>query len=203
MLKRVRVAGMAQAGNQRLTLAAIDRLAGGEKRVLADEPAASPGAVAHEVDTSGNRRQRHFRERHAEALLDECLDPRTAVDGAVAGEAEQHEVVDIAAVVPHTQLALDEVVQRVQVHQRIELAQQIADRDPGGLPVVGKQHHYLDEAAILDLALDHLPQDGAVDAVEELAEVELQRIAAGWHGAQSPLRIVGSLMGALADPAGE
>lgn len=88
-------------------------------------------------------------------------------------DTEQDEVIHIAAVMADFQDALDEVIQRVQVDQRIQLAQQVADRDADRLSVVGKQHHQIHKAAILDLALDQGMQNGPLNPIKEFANIQL------------------------------
>lgn len=134
---------------------------------------------------------------------DEFDNPRLASNQRLARQAEENEVIDISGIAGDAKIALDELIQRIQVDQRIELRQQVSNRDSNWLAVIGKQHHRIDKATILDLAFDHPTQDVAVNAVEELSNVQLERIAVTRTGLQCGLRIVGGLVRAHAGATGK
>lgn len=52
------------------------------------------------------------------------------------------------------QTALDVVIEIVEVDQCKELAEQVADRNPDWPAIVGIEHHQVNQAVILDLALN-------------------------------------------------
>ncbi len=138
-------------------------------------------------------------QRACQKRLDGCQRLHTLRTAA----AKEHEVVHIAAVVLRAQGALDEVVQRVEVDQRVKLAEQVADRDAHNGAVVGKLHHHAHKAGVFHFALYQGLQNAAVDAVEEFAHVKLQQVALGVAGAQCGLCVVGGGMGAFGYPAGK
>lgn len=120
-----------------------------------------------------------------------------------ARNSEQYKIVHVAAVALDLEFALDEMIKRVEIDQRVHLAQQVADRNANRLAVIGEQHHHIHEAAILDLALDQAAQDGAFDTIEKLPDIELEGIAIARAFLQRSLRIIGGLVRAVADAAGE
>lgn len=69
--------------------------------------------------------------------------------------------------------------------------------------MVSKRHHQIHKAAILDPPLNLAAQDVAVDAVEELANVELERVAVARNGLQCSLGVGGRLVRAVSGSAGE
>lgn len=106
----------------------------------------------------------------------EQFDALQGVNAALFVPAKYNKVVNVAAVQPGAKVALDEVIQRVHVDQRIHLRQQVANGYAHRLAIIGKLHHHVNEPPILDLSLDQLAQDAAVDAVEELANIKLQQV---------------------------
>lgn len=90
--------------------------------VLANEPAAGPGAVADEVDAPRGRGNGEFGQLQAQPLAQEAADALQVLLGLIARLVEKDEVIHIPAIHAHTQLTLDELVQRVQVDQRVQLA---------------------------------------------------------------------------------
>ncbi len=136
-------------------------------------------------------------------IAQEDFDAALALQRMFSGQAKQNKVVYVAAITFHLQLALDETIQWVQVNQRVQLAQQIANGNTDGFTVIGEDHQQVHESTVLDLALDLLPQNVAINAVEEFADIQFQRIGIGPRGSERPLRIIRRFMGAIADPAGE
>ncbi len=118
-------------------------------------------------------------------------------------EAEQHEIIDVTAIVRDAQIALDEMVKRVEIDQRKKLAEQVSDGNARGLAVIGKRHHHINKPAIFDFQLNLLAQDIAVDAVEKLSNVEFQGVAIGRRRPQSGLREIGGFVRAIANAAGK
>ena len=47
----------------------------------------------------------------------------------LTAQVEQNEIIHVAAVATHLELALDEVIERVQINERVELRQQVANGD--------------------------------------------------------------------------
>ena len=170
--------------------------------MLARKTGAAPGAKTDKIQPSLDFVQAVARQTQAQFSGDECLDFCQMANASCTGFAKNYKVVHVAAVQPHTQLALDKVVERAEVNQRIKLAQQVADRDAFGLAVFGKLQHHSHKAAVFDLACNLGGQHSAVDAVKELANIELQQVAIGRAGAQCRLRVICGGMGALAHPAG-
>ncbi len=105
-------------------------------------------------------------------------------------QIKQHKIVHIPRIALYFQRALDKMVQRIQVNQGIQLAQQVADRYPDGLAMVGKPHHRIDKLVILDMLFKQLPQHTPVNSVKEFANVELQDIAVGGRLLHSGLRVI-------------
>lgn len=60
--------------------------------------------------------------------------------------------------------------------------------------MVGKLHHHIHHAPILDFALDQPAQDRPIDAVEKLAYIDLERVAIARNRSQRRLRIVRRLV---------
>lgn len=92
--------------------------------------------------------------------------------------SKQYEIVDVAAVALDLEFSLNEMIERIENDQRVKLAEQVSYWNADRLAMVGKQHHEIDEPAILDFLLDLDTQDGSVYPVKEFPDVELQCIAA-------------------------
>jgi hypothetical protein len=164
---------MAKDGDAAFQPTGAGAAAEGVEAVLADKAAAGPGAVADEVDAALAAGDAVAGKLQIQAAHQEGFDASRQGFGLIKAEAEQHHVVHIAAIFRYAQFALDVVIHRVEVDQGVKLTQQIADGDADGFAVVGKQHHQVNETAVFDFAFDEAAQDGPVDAVEELAHVEL------------------------------
>lgn len=171
--------------------------------VFPDEPASLPGAVADEVDSAPDFLDGRLGQPEPEAALQEGDDPLAVFAALVEGEAEQDEVVDVPDVVPDTEHSLDELVERIEVDQGVELAQQVADGDTGRLVLVGEQHHDVKEPPVFYLPLDEGPEDVAVYRVEEFPDVQLEGVAVVVISAQDMLGVVAGPVGAVALAAGE
>lgn len=193
---------MAEHGYRAVHPAALKGAAKGVKAVPADESLAGPGAVADEIHAARDGCDGRLGKLQLEPG-EEGNDLRPVLRRFITADAEQNEVIHVPAVVPDAKLALDEVIQRVQVDQRVKLAQQVSDRYSNRLAVVRKLHHQIHEAAVLDLRFDQPAQNRPVDAVEEFANIELQRVAVARHGLHRSLRVVGGLVGATSDATGE
>lgn len=163
--------------------------------MLAHEASARPGAVADEIDAARDARDGDARQAHLQMACEVVCDCGHAVVGLRAIQANQHEVVDVARVVPDAELALDEVVELVEVNQPAQLAHQAADRqaDARRLAVAGirELHPQVDQAGILDLALDLPAQNRVPDAVVVPAHIELHEVAVARHLLQGVLDVVG------------
>lgn len=122
MLQRMGIVGMAQDGYGAFVLATLDRAAVGEKAVPTNETPTRPGAIADEIDAVRCSGQAELGKLHAHRA-DMQLDGILALDGALAGQAEHHQIIHVSAVLAHLERALDEVVERIEVDQRVELAQ--------------------------------------------------------------------------------
>lgn len=120
--------------------------------MLADEPPTCPGAVTDKVDPASNGCDGVFREFQAKAG-NESLDPLERIQALSAAHAKDDEIIDVAAVAPGFELTLGKLVQRIQINQRVGLTQQVADWNAHRLAILGKEHHHLDKALVLDLAL--------------------------------------------------
>src|SRR3990167_9123984 len=127
-------ARMAEHGNCALHFAPLEGLSEGIEAMPSHEPLADPGAVSDEVDAAGHPRQGGLRKLEAQPG-DKLNDPRFARQQRGARQAEEREVIDVAAVAFDAQHALDEMVERVEIDQRVELRQQIADGYPDRLAV--------------------------------------------------------------------
>lgn len=116
---------MAKHGYRAVHPAALEGAAKGVKAVPADESLAGPGAVADEIHAARYGCDGRFRQLQLEAG-EEGNDLLAASDRLVAADAEQNEVIDVAAVVPDAKLALAilefEVAQlERQAHQHAQL----------------------------------------------------------------------------------
>ena len=202
MSQRAGPHGVTEGRHGALQVTALHGPAKDVEAVLADEPLRAPGSVADEVHPALDLRQREARKLQPH-LREERDDPGLVRQERLVGQAEEDEVIDVPAVELRLQHPLDEVVHRVQEDQRVELREQVPDGDADRLAVVGEQHHQVDEAPVLDLPFDQAAQDGPVDPVEELPDVELQRVAAARGGPERLLGVVRGLVGAVTDSAGE
>lgn len=206
-VEHVRIAGgaacMAEERDHALVGTGQGRPSEPVQAVLANESAGRPGAVADEVGALGRSRDRGPRILEAAFVSQKPLDRPAVLDRLGAGQVEQHQVIDVTAVPADLEGALDELVDRIEVDERVDLREQVPDRDADRPAVIGEQHHHVDEAPILDLAIDAGPKDLPVDPVEELAHVQLERVAARPRCLQGRLGIVRCGMGAEADPARE
>lgn len=197
------MAGVAEARYNGFNAPALCGAAKGIEGMLAHESPARPGAIANEIDAVRDSRDGCFRELKVQPLGQEIADPGAAFDSLSTTQANQQQIIHVARVALHLQLALDEMVQRVQVDKREQLAEQVADRQPDRLAVIGEPHHHIHQARILEPALDQGAQDRAVDAVVEPPDIELQRVAVAWHVAQCLLHVVGCRVRAVTRPTGE
>lgn len=169
---------MSEDGDGGIQAVGLDRLGELEKAVFADEPPGAPCAVAHKIHAFGGGRNGVFGQLQVQLIAQEILNAHQVFVALLFGQIEQDEVIHVAAVALDAQLALDEGIEWVHVDQCIELAQQIADGDAHRLAVVGKDHHQIDKAPVLDLFFDLAAQHIAVDPVKEFADVELDGVAA-------------------------
>lgn len=117
------MAGVAEDGNHALDILARDRRAVVVHRALADVAAARPGAVADKVHPAPHRRDGGVRKLKVQALADKRLDAVARINALLAREPKQHGIINIAAVAAHLELALDVVIQRIEIDQRVELRQ--------------------------------------------------------------------------------
>jgi len=154
MTQACRVFGVAQDGDHRFKEPAFGRLRKGVEAVLAHKPGCPPGAVANKVQAALAFVQAVARQAQPKVFAQERNDLCQVANACLAAFAKDHKIVHVAAVAPGLEHALDKVIKRVQVDQRIHLAQQIANRDALGLTVVGKLQHHGDKAFVLDLALN-------------------------------------------------
>ena len=69
------------------------------------------------------------------------------------------------------------MIQRIEINQRIELREQITNRDADGFAVIGEQHHQIDEALVFNFPFDQRAQNSAVDSVEKFTNIKFQRVA--------------------------
>jgi hypothetical protein len=76
-----------------------------------------------------------------QGLVNKADDPPPALHCPLTGEPEEHEIVNVPAVVLYLEHPFNKMVERVEVDQGIELAQKIADRDADRFAVVGEGHH--------------------------------------------------------------
>lgn len=196
---------MAQGGDDRLQAACAHGAPEGIERVLAHEAPARPGAVADEIDAARDARDGGARQAHLQVAPEVVGDGRHAVVGLRAIQANQHEVIDVARVVPDAEIALDEVIKRIKVNEPAQLTHQAADRqaDAGRLGVtrIGKLHPQINKARILDFALDLPAQNRVPDAVVVPAHIELHEVAVARHLLQGALDVVGRGVRTLARPA--
>ena len=95
------------------------------------------------------------------------------------------------------------MVQRAQVDQSKQLAQQIADWYAKRLAILGKQHYHAKEPGVFDLAGQQHAQNASVDSIKEFAHVHLQRVRARRRRAQGCLRVICGAVRALANAAGK
>ena len=100
-------------------------------------------------------------------------------------------------------MSFDEVIQIVEINQRIGLTQEIPDRNPHGIAVLCKQHHHVNEAPILDFSLNLFAKNRPINPVKELPDIELQGIGAFRHRPKRLLRIIRGGMSAFSLTAGK
>lgn len=131
------------------------------------------------------------------------LDFRHGAHALRARQPDQEHVIDVSCIMPDLQLSFYEVIDRVEVDQRIELAQQVADRNPDRIVILREPHHARDQAAVLDLPFDQFPKDIAVDRIKELLHIDMQGVVIATVSAHCILDIVRASMCPLADPASE
>ena len=120
MSQRAGPHGVTEGRHGALQVTALHGPAKDVEAVLADEPLRAPGSVADEVQPALDLRQREAR-KFQPHLREEGDDPGLARQERLVGQAEEDEVVDVSAVEPRLQHALDEVVHRVQEDQGVEL----------------------------------------------------------------------------------
>lgn len=171
----------------------------GIKAVLTDEATSRPGPVSNEIDAAlglGNCRLRELKAKSAQKINN----PVSAINGLSVRQAEQNEVVHITTVAPNSEFALNKMVDRVEIDERVELTQQVSDWDAQWLAMISKHHHQIHETAVFDPPLNQTPQNNAVDAIEKLSDVEFQGIAVSINGLERSLGVVRSSMCAFPCP---
>lgn len=148
------LSGVAQVRHDRRQAAGLDGAPRFEQAVFAHESGVRPGAEAHEINASARGRDRAAREFELQVVAQELDDPLPVIAGLLAGQSEQNEIVDVAAVAAGgLQLPGDEMVDRVHVDQRIQLRQQVADRYADIARASSKHHHHIDQPLVFQLAL--------------------------------------------------
>jgi len=115
------VARVAQNGNDAGDAATPSGTCEAAQAVLADESCAAPRAVAHEVDAARQRLYGGARQFEVEVLRQKHTHAGQGVIALLPAPAEHHEVVDVAAVAPRAQGALDELIKRIKVNQGVKL----------------------------------------------------------------------------------
>lgn len=145
--------------------------------MLANETPPSPGSVSNKIHAPARLGDSEFGEFQPEVFGDESLDLLLGAVALSAGQPEQNEVVDVPAIPTDAEFALHEVIEWVEVDQRVDLAEEVADRDADRLAVIREQHHEVDKPTVLDFSLDLLAQDAAIDPVKEFANIKFQRVA--------------------------
>lgn len=131
--------------------------------VLANHSTTPPGAVADEVYAAFYLGYGRPGQLKAQLDAQEFNDPLSTVEALRSRHADQHKIIHIPNIMFYPKHAFDEMVKRIKVNQRIDLAEQVADGDAARAIMLGKQHHYIDQASVLDFSLDQAPQDSPVD----------------------------------------
>lgn len=171
-------------------------------QVRAHEAGARPGAVADPVDATGDGLQAvvaDFQAQQSQMLAD-AVQPILA-DGAVGGD--HHGVIHVTPVVGGAQAALAEVIEAVEVEVGEGLRHQVADGDARGRRALGEQVQQAQGVRALDDAAHQGGQRGAVNRVEELAHVHVQRPGAAWCATHGGLQPIGGGVCAQAGAAGK
>jgi len=88
------------------------------------------------------------------------------------GQPDKNEVVHVAHIMPDAEPALYEVIKRIEIDKRIELAEKIADWNSDLCVMFNKQHHDVDQSRVFDLALNLFAQDPAIDSIKEFSDIE-------------------------------
>lgn len=194
---------MPEDGDGGIQAVGLDRLGELEKAVFADESLGAPCAIAHKIDAFCGGCDGVFGQLQMQLITQEILNASQVFIALLFGQIEQDEVIHVAAVFFDAQLTLDEGIHRVHVDQRIKLAEQVADGNAHGIAVIGKDHHQIDKAFVLDLFFNQAAQYIAVNAVEEFTNVQLDRVGFRPRCLEGTLRIVGGFVGAIAGAAGK
>lgn len=120
----------------------------------------------------------------------------------LATPAKDNKIIDISAIQVRFELPLHEMIKRAHVDERIELTEQVANRNSKRLrfwvSIFSKLEHHADKALILDALLNQGAQHSPINAVKKLSDVQFHHACAGIDGAQRFLCIVGGLVGAFA-----
>lgn len=170
--------------------------------MLSDVAASAPGAVADKIQTALSWVNAVPGKLQPQVVGQECFDLLKSLQAMLATPAKDNKIIDITAVQLRFELPLHEVIKRAHVDERIELAEQVTNRDPKRLcfwvPIFSKLEHDTDKSLILDALLNQGAQHSPVNAVEKLSDVQLHHACARIDGAQRFLCIVGGLVGAFA-----
>lgn len=194
---------MPEQGNYRRGISGLYCLAEFIQAVLADKLAAPPGAVADKIHPAFYLLDCGLRQLQVEVVCQKGDDRFSVIQALLPGEANKQHVIHIPHIMGHLELALDKVIHWVEVDERIDLTQQIADGYPNRAIIGGEHHHYLNQGRIFYLALDQPLQNSPVDPVEKLAHIELQGVAVSVVRLQHLLGVFAGLVGSHTNTAGE
>lgn len=163
--------------------------------------------IAQQVARFTDRRHDHapWIQLETEHLREECSHRSEPIPGFPAIIGEQQNVVHVAEVVPHSQLLLHEVVERVEVDVGEELAREAPDRHAatGLVGAVGDQRfEHGQETRVRDPAAQPLEEHRVVDAREVAPDVDLHAIPPPGPGAHEGLVALDRAVGPAARDAG-
>ena len=90
-----------------------------EQTVFSDEAFAGPSPIANKIDATRSTGQGGLGQFKPQLGLQELNDASLKLKPLIAIEVEEDEVIHVATIALHLQLAFDEMIQWVQVNQRV------------------------------------------------------------------------------------
>ena len=200
MGERVRLARVPKARDNRFKPAFLHITTKGAQAAFADEARCAPCPKADKVGAATHGLQTVVADLKAKIakMFGDCAQDSLAVRTTL----NDHDcVIHVPSVVLELERALAEVIQAVQRDIGCNLRQQVADRHTLWLRALREHHDQRDKALILDPSRVARLQHRAVDAVEELAHIDVQHPRIGRGLPHCALQPIGRLMGAAADAA--
>ena len=150
-------ASVAHDADDAQNISALQGLRKPMHRTTANEARAPPCPKTDEVESSSAILYRPSRKLQAETDIQPTLYLSQQNFRLASSDTENYEVINVTDILVTLELALDVLIQRVEIDERQQLRQQIADRKTSWLFPVSIGHHKINNSTILNLPLYERP----------------------------------------------